>query len=289
MKKLIITLIILILAIPFILTNCPTTSPGSTGYTHLFYTLGPVGVDTISKVRLDNTSDKTDFITENTNYIRDMKIIRSLNRMFLCDLNDKKIYSVNLDNSTDIVPIYETTGTDYPANIDIDLSNSKIYWSDWNGRIRNKNLDGTGSPTTITTIENVAQGMAIDFQNNKIYWSDTVKKEIFQSNLDGSNIQMIANGLTTPTDVVIDSNNKYLYFIDLGTKNIQRINLDSTSDKTTILPSLDTPSGITLDISNGKIYWSDKGLSKISRANLDGSNIEVVLTGLDTPTSLELY
>ena len=36
------------------------------------------------------------------------------------------------------------------------------------------------------------------------------------------------------------------------------------------------------------MYWTDGDTGKIQRANLDGSNVEVLVTKLDTPSSLAL-
>ena len=50
---------------------------------------------------------------------------------------------------------------------------------------------------------------------------------------------------------------------------------------------LDIPAGISLDVAGGKMYWRDEFPSKIRRANLDGSDVEVLIGGLD-PWALDL-
>ncbi len=39
---------------------------------------------------------------------------------------------------------------------------------------------------------------------------------------------------------------------------------------------------------SGKVYWTDTGRDNIRRANLDGSNVEVLVTGVDWPVGLAL-
>jgi hypothetical protein len=45
---------------------------------------------------------------------------------------------------------------------------------------------------------------------------------------------------------------------------------------------------VALDLADGKMYWTDYTAGMIERANLDGSDAEVVVRGLNQPSSVAL-
>ncbi len=53
-------------------------------------------------------------------------------------------------------------------------------------------------------------------------------------------------------------------------------------------PGLYSPSGVAVDGEEGKLYWTEAGTAKIQRANLDGTDIEDVVTNLNTPFGIAL-
>ena len=52
--------------------------------------------------------------------------------------------------------------------------------------------------------------------------------------------------------------------------------------KTSSPQDLGRPNGIALDVGRGKMYWTDSTTDKIKRANLDGSNVEDLITKLES-------
>jgi len=53
-------------------------------------------------------------------------------------------------------------------------------------------------------------------------------------------------------------------------------------------PGLYSPSGVAVDGEDGKLYWTEAGTAKIQRANIDGTDVEDVVTNLNTPFGIAL-
>lgn len=114
---------------------------------------------------------------------------------------------------------------------------------------------------------------------DRIFWVDNDLKTIQSSRLDGSDLQTLVSGLTTPEELFVDSQNQHIYFSDAGSSVIRRVNFDG-SQLTDILTDLDEPQGIEIDLDGGKIYWIEDGDldNTVRRADLDGSNAETLAT-----------
>ena len=117
-----------------------------------------------------------------------------------------------------------------------------------------------------------------------MYWTDTGSGKIQRANPDGSNIEELAQGLTSPTDIAVDVTGQKIYWTDTRSGRIQRANLDG-SNVENLITGLSSPAAIAVDAA-GKIYWTDTRSRQIQRANLDGSNVEVLVTGLISPTDI---
>ena len=79
-----------------------------------------------------------------------------------------------------------------------------------------------------------------------------------------------------------------VYFTNPYGHEIKRTNHNGTVVVDVIPAVLQDPNRIALDSASEKIYWTERELGEIKRANLDGTNIEVVLTGLDWPRAIAL-
>ena len=128
---------------------------------------------------------------------------------------------------------------------------------------------------------------------------------IQRANLDGSNIKTLLPGVfgLASLGIALDVAEGRMYWTDVnespsGTGAIQRANLDGSNIET-LITGLEIPVGIALDVDEGKIYWTDAGsvgvfgdkipgTGKVQRANLDGSNIETLVTELETPVGIAL-
>jgi low density lipoprotein receptor-related protein 5/6 len=117
----------------------------------------------------------------------------------------------------------------------------------------------------------------------KMYWSDRGNNKIHRANLDGTDIEVLASGMSELRGVAVDLQNHRLYWADNGANKIQRSLLDGTQVEDLVTTGLSFPAGIALDVPGDKMYWADATTRKIQRANLDGSNVQDLVTGLGSP------
>ena len=160
-----------------------------------------------------------------------------------------------------------------------------IYWTD-QGKIQRGGTDGIAQD--VVTGLSYPQSIALDAAGGRMYWKERGK--IQRATLDGTDVEDIVTGLGRP-DIALDVAGGKLYWAD-GDK-IQRANLDGSAVED-LITELNNAESIALDVVNRKIYWMElrgpHGLNPpdnghIRRANFDGTNVENVLTGLDTSGS----
>ena len=221
-----------------------------------------------------------------------------------------RIRRANLDGSNietlfTVKHFYNERDFFVPNDFALDVDRGKIYWtisgSSSRSRIQRTNLDGSNIETIIIT---GAGRPVLDADGGKIYWVDSYRvgtARIRRANLDGSNIETLFTA-SRPRDLTLDVDGGKIYWIDDG---IQRANLGGSNIETIITQqALDyDPSdyrassgfSLVLDGDGGKIYWiqavrlgEHSVRMGIRRANLDGSNIETIITGLDSPFRLAL-
>ena len=113
-------------------------------------------------------------------------------------------------------------------------------------------------------------------------WTDGISGTIHQSNLDGTDDQMLISGQIFPTDLALDLVHAKMYWSETGTSRIHRANLDG-SNVETLISGMGQCYYLELDLVNRKIYWSQLGPqvsgTLIFRADLDGANVEPLITG----------
>lgn len=75
------------------------------------------------------------------------------------------------------------------------LLNRWLYFSDWghSPKIERIGMDGNIYSRTTIVNENIGwpNGLCLDYDNKKLYWIDAKLKNIFNAELDGSNIRRI--------------------------------------------------------------------------------------------------
>ena len=116
-----------------------------------------------------------------------------------------------------------------------------------------------------------------DATENKIYWGSFTNGKIQRSNLDGSDVEVVLSGLSSPIGIALDISGGKMYWTGGSSDKIRRANLNGTSVED-ILTGLDDPYNIRLDVSDGKVYWTERGSDKIRRANLNGTSVEDLVT-----------
>jgi DNA-binding beta-propeller fold protein YncE len=171
--------------------------------------------------------------------------------------------------------------------IDLDLTNGKIYWTDYlSDTIRRVNFDGT-NPETVLSTDAFPSGLALDAAGGKIYFSDSdptfSNPRIRSANLDGSNIQDVLLLPRPSESLELDLAQGFIYWAEgaAGGGSIGRAKLDGTMVQSFSTGTQDARQ-IALDLDLGKIYWSSPIGASILRANLDGTGIETFQSGYVT-------
>ena len=191
------------------------------------------------------------------------------------------INSANLNGSgvTELASIFAT-----PMGIAVDVTNSKLYWTNSAGRIQSANLDGS-------RITNVIPGgletpMDLALAGGNAYW--TQGGNVRFVNLRGTKqIRNISTGTDTAGSLVIGGGK--VYWTETtgesgGTVNSANLNGTGATQLASILAA---PIGIAVDGSRSKLYWTNSR-GRIQSANLDGSGIKNVVSGLGSPGELVL-
>ena len=280
----------------------------STGYKSIYYG-APITPGTYYYgACVDTVANESDPNNNCSNAIRITVEIPTANSdllpvpIYWTDSSTGKIQRGNMDGTGNIEDLFtRQDGLQYPSAIALDVSDGKMYWTDWSSlvtqttyNIQRANMDGTGEVENLVVYRNRntrLRGLALDISNGKMYWtkSDIDTDKIQRGNMDGTgtveDLFTQQNGLDGPASLALDVSNGKIYWTDFGTDKIQRGNMDGTGtveDLFTQQNGLDGPASLALDVSNGKIYWTDFGTDKIQRGNMDGTGtVEDLFTRAD--------
>lgn len=109
----------------------------------------------------------------------------------------------------------------------------------------------------------------------KIYWTDRAARLVQRADMDGQNVETIADfsdvratlrGIALHGDTIFLADNANGKILALEGKTRREL-----------LTGLSFPADLTLDHAARKMYWCDYTGNKIQRANFDGSGLEVLL------------
>ena len=221
--------------------------------------------------------------------------------------NDGSIHRINFDGSGHTIVIPKGV-TFTPVQMQIDVVNDFIYWSDREGmRVMRAKLSGSNITTLIQTGEGDEDrkvetrhcvGIAIDPVNRYLYWTqkgpaDGGKGRIFRSGLDilpnadprnRNDIELLFDGLPKPIDLEIDRLGEKLYWTDRGDgPNGNTLNRVSIGNKKIgkheiLVSALDEAIGLSVDAENDKVYFTDL-TGHIYSSTLDGLNRRDLFSG----------
>jgi DNA-binding beta-propeller fold protein YncE len=212
--------------------------------------------------------------------------------------NDGSIERINFDGSgrTTIIP---EGATFTPKQMQIDITNGFIYWSDREGmRVMRARLDGSDITTLIQTGEGEEDrkdatrhcvGIAIDLQKKHLYWTQKGpanggKGRIFRaglnipSNSDPRNrndVELLFDNLPEPIDLEIDQLNRNLFWTDRGdgpggnTLNRASIRNKNIGEHEVLVFGLKEGIGLSVDAENDAVYFTDLA-GHIYSTTLDG-------------------
>ena len=194
-------------------------------------------------------------------------------RLFVLDLSDGRVLSMNLDGSDKRVIASECR---LPDGVAVDVEAGHVYWTNMgvpnrnDGSIERADIDGKNRTFIVPEGATFTpKQLHLERRSGKLYWSDREGMRVMRSNLDGSEIETL---------------------VETGRGDVDRRDMTRWCV------------GITVDPTRGQIYWTQKGpddagLGRVSRANLEipkGENatnrtdIEVLFDGLPEPIDLEL-
>ena len=192
---------------------------------------------------------------------------------------------------------------------------SRLYWTEERdlGWLRRSDLDGSNLETLVETDIAVELQMsrpwaiALHYSTrDKIYWTEwkdgSGTGAIRRSALDGSHVETLVTGLDAPHDLAMDPFEHKMYWTDYRAGTIQRADLDGAGVET-LVTGLEAPEHIAVDmdwysVAAGKpasptppvlpsrLFWTDGRAGTIQRSDLGGSNIEVIVEGIDGPAGL---
>ena len=100
---------------------------------------------------------------------------------------------------------YISTGSDSPMSLTI--NGNKVYWTEQtgvsSGTINSANLNGSGVKQ-LASIRAVPSGIGVDMARSHLYWTNS-RGRIQRADLDGKQIQNVADGLGSPGDMVLSN------------------------------------------------------------------------------------
>ena len=191
------------------------------------------------------------------------------------------INSANLDGTsvTELTSILSV-----PMGIAVDTAGRKVYWTASSGKIKQANLNGSGSETVLQDLSGPTD---IVVSNGFIYWTEG-GNSIRRVSMSGQKIvQDIAANLGTVGGLAVGGGKVYwTEQASASTGTVNGANLDGTNFGT-LASTLSVPMGIAVDTVGNKVYWTASS-GKVKRANLDGSRSEKVVDGLGSPGEIVL-
>lgn len=177
----------------------------------------------------------------------------------------------------------------YSQTITVNAAPAEIYFIEYSdGFIRKLALDGSGTVTDVLDINGKAGvGLAYDEVNGKIFFTDfevTYEGKVWRANLDGSELEMIADELIEPYGIAVDATGGKVYWVDEWDDNyvghVYRSDLDGSNIEPVVSLQDAQFRAISLDPENNKMYFYDVYNEQLLSSDLDGSNVTPVVDGV---------
>ncbi|MET0522791.1 MAG: 3-hydroxyacyl-CoA dehydrogenase [Jiangellaceae bacterium] len=241
----------------------------------------------------------------------------TVDRLFLLDLSDNRVVSLNPDGSDRKVIVTECR---YPDGIAVDVAAGHLYWTNMgnpkanDGSIERADLNGQNRKTIVPQGGTFTpKQLQLEKKSGKLYWCDREGMRLMRANLDGSNIETLVDtsqGDPRPgpdatkwcVGVAIDVDGSKVYWTQKGPDNggkgrICRAGIDVPTGQTAsnradidvLYDGLPEPIDLDLDPDNRIMYWTDRGDpprgNTVNRAPMDSDGKdrpepEIVLTHL---------
>jgi DNA-binding beta-propeller fold protein YncE len=240
-----------------------------------------------------------------------------MGHLFLLDLSDNRVVSLNSDGSDRKVI---ATGCRYPDGIAVDVAAGQIYWTNMgnpkanDGSVERADLDGRNRTAIVPQGGTFTpKQIQLEVKSRKLYWCDREGMRVMRADLDGSNVETLVDasqGDPRPgpdatkwcVGVAIDVDGGKVYWTQKGPDNagkgrILRAGIDvppgqtasNRADIEVLYDGLPEPIDLDLDLKNRVLYWTDRGDpprgNTVNRAPMDSGSLdrpapEIVLTHL---------
>jgi DNA-binding beta-propeller fold protein YncE len=171
----------------------------------------------------------------------------TVGRLFLLDLSDNRVVSLNPDGSDRKVIV---TWCRYPDGIAVDVAAGHIYWTNMgnpaanDGSIERADLDGRNRTTIVPQGDTFTpKQLQLERRSRKLYWYDREGMRVMRVNLDGSNIETIVDTSQGDSRPGPDASRWCV--------------------------------GVAVDVDRGKVYWTQKGPDNAGKGRICSAGIEV--------------
>jgi hypothetical protein len=226
----------------------------------------------------------------------------AVDRLFLLELSDNRVLSLNPDGSDRKVIV---TGCRYPDGIAVDVAAGHIYWTNMgvpdanDGSVERADLDGRNRQTIVAPGGTFTpKQIQLEKKSRKLYWCDREGMRVMRANLDGSGIETLVDtsgGDLRPgpdasrwcVGVAVDVDGGQVYWTQKGPDNagegcLCRVGIEipvgqtasNRADIEVLYDGLPEPIDLELDLGNRIIYWTDRGDpplgNTVNRAPMDG-------------------
>ncbi len=239
----------------------------------------------------------------------------TVRRLFVLDLSDGRVLSMNLDGSDKKII---ASNCRLPDGIAVDIEAGHIYWTNMgnpnlnDGSIERADIDGKNRKFIVPEGGTFTpKQLHLDKTSGKLYWSDREGMRVMRSNLDGSQIETLVETGRGDVDrrdmtrwcvgITVDPKREQIYWTQKGPDNaglgrVCRANIEIPKGETAanrrdievLFDRLPEPIDLEIDLEHRVLYWTDRGDpprgNTVNRVTVDGkpkqSAPEIVLTHL---------
>jgi hypothetical protein len=125
--------------------------------------------------------------------------------VYWTDINFSRISRADITGVLPASPAILVNGIFTGLEIDLDLTNSKMYWVEAGGSIKRANLNGTSVELLVSAGLDYPSGIDLDVANDWMYITDQFGNMIYQYTLDGSGPAAAFPVQNGPRNIAIDT------------------------------------------------------------------------------------